>query len=191
MTQATANIQRSTSYTVEASGDLMAPSVGRVHLVGIGGMGEERDHFLTQMDADANMGAKALRQSSRKGPFRNEGGRSRVVSRTAHVVFRLRGKAVEITIRRGVTSEEMDNLFGKLTAHRISVHHTMLFYVERKSRKLGRMDRIDLDKLRAKVYKGLTKMHTVGIRLMDTDRLGATHRGKTHSLGSEDFARSL
>ena len=66
MTQATANIQRSTSYTVEASGDLMAPSVGRVHLVGIGGMGEERDHFLTQMDADANMGAKALRQSSRK-----------------------------------------------------------------------------------------------------------------------------
>ena len=67
----------------------------------------------------------------------------------------------------------------------------MLFYVERKSRKLGRLDKIDLDKLRAKVYEGLTKMRAVGIRLMDTDRLGATHRDKTHSLGSEDFVRSL
>ena len=191
MAQPTTNIQRSTSYNVLASGDIVAPSVGRVHLVGIGAMGEERDHFLTQMDADANMGAKALRQSSRKGPFRNESGRSRVVSRTAHVVFRLRGKAVDITIRRGVTSHEMDTLIGKLTAHRLSAHQTFVFYVERKSRKLGRLDQIDLEKLRNKIHVGLTKMHAVGVRLMDTETRGAVHRDKTHSMASEDFVRSL
>ena len=162
-----------------------------MHLVGVGALGDERDHFLRQMDADANMGAKALGHASRKGPFRNAIGRSTVVSRTAHIVFRLRGKAVEITIRRGVTSQEMESLISKLTAHRLSTHRTLVFFVERKSRKLGRLDQIDLEKLKRKVFEGLTKHREVGIRLMDTSRRGATHHEKTHSTSTEDFLRSL
>ena len=66
--------------------------MGRVHLVGLGpDVGDQHPtHFLSQLDADANMGAQNLRERSRKGPFRSSKGRSRVMNRTAHVTYRRR-----------------------------------------------------------------------------------------------------
>ena len=73
-----------TSYNHLITGDL-AP-IGRVHLVGLGpDVGDEQDaHILTQLDADANMGAKKL-LARRKGPFKASRGPSRIMDRSAHV----------------------------------------------------------------------------------------------------------
>jgi len=116
------------------------------------------------MDADANMGAKTLREQSRRGPFKASSGRSRVLDRSAHVSYRRRGKALEITIRRGVTEYELDTLIGKLGAHRVGSHNAFLYIIKGNSKKkIGVLDRIDLTKLRDKIEECLITFRVVGL----------------------------
>ena len=165
-----------TSYTHLIEGDL-AP-VGRVHLVSLGpDTGDQRQqHILTQMDADSNMGAQNLRERSRRGPFKRSTGRSRVMDRTAHVSYRRRGHALEITVRRGVTSSEMETLIGKIAAHRLSSSKTG------SRKKMGSLDRVDMEKLREKIYKELGKRPTIGLLLQDVHGKGILHKGYSHSM---------
>ena len=50
--------------------------------------------------------------SKRRGPFRNESGSSRDMSKSAHVEIRKRRMQLEITIRRHISSHELDVLVG-------------------------------------------------------------------------------
>ena len=175
-----------TSYTHLIEGDL-AP-VGRVHLVALGpDTGDQREqHILTQMDADANMGAQNLRVRSRRGPFRTSTGRSRVMDRTAHVAYRRRGHAIEIAVRRGVTDSEMETLIGKLSAHRIASQKADLYLIIGSRKKMGDLDRIDMEKLRDKIYRELEKRATIGLLLQDVHTKGLLHKGYSHSMSFKE-----
>ena len=180
-----------TSYTHLIKGDL-AP-VGRVHLVHLGpSVGDQRDsHILTEMDADANMGAQNLREQSRRGPFKRSGGKSRVMDRSAHVAYRRRGRALEITISRGVTDYEMDTLVGKLGAHRLATHGAILYIIKGNSRKkVGTLDRVDMTKLRDQVYECLDKYRACGLLVQDTQERGALHKAYSHGMEMKENYRS-
>jgi len=180
-----------TSYNHMIEGDL-AP-VGRVHLVSLGpDTGDQRDqHILTQLDADSNMGAQNLRERSRRGPFKASSGRSRVMGRSAHVSYRRRGHALEITVRRGVTDSEMSTLIGKLNAHRISSYKSILILISGSRKKLGTLDRIDMEKLREKIYQQLDKRPTIGLLLQDVQTEGVLHKGYSHSMNFAKDAQVL
>ncbi len=177
-----------TSYNHMIEGDL-AP-VGRVHLVSLGpDVGDENEnHILTQLDADANMGAQNLRQRARRGPFRTSTGRSRIMDRSAHVSYRRRGYTIEITIRRGVTENEMDVLISKLCAHRMSSQEATVFLINGTRKKMGTLDRIDMEKLRLKIEKELTKRATIGILIQDNVSKGLLHKGYSYSM---DFSNGM
>ena len=180
-----------TSYTHLIEGDL-AP-VGRVHLVHIGPhVGDQRDdHILAEMDADANMGAQKLREQSRRGPFKRSEGRSRVMDKSAHVAYRRRGRTLEITISRGVTTYEMETLIGKLGAHRLATHGSFLYIIKGNSRKkIGTLDRVDLNKLRDKIYECLDKYSTAGLLIQDTAERGALHKAYSHGMEMKENYRS-
>lgn len=183
---------QNTSYTHLIQGDL-AP-FGRMHLVQLGpDVGDEHErHMLTEMDADANMGAKNLVKASRRGPFKRSGGRSRVMDRSAHVVYRRRGRALEITISRGITSYEMETLIGKLNVHRLGTHGCLVFLIKGNSRKkLGNIDDIALEKLRDKIHKMLTKSRVIGLLLQDSRERGILHKAHSHGMQQKDAYRSL
>jgi hypothetical protein len=172
------------------TGDL-AP-VGRVHLVKMGPhTGDERDrHILTQMDADSNMGAKKLERQSRRGPFKKSGGRSRVLDRSAHVHYRQRGSALEITIYRGVTDYEMDTLIGKLGAHRVATHGSILFFIKGNSKKkIGLLDQVSMKKVRDKIDECLVKYRVAGLLLQDTEERGALHKAYSHGMQMKENYR--
>ena len=108
------------------------------------------------------MGQTRLVNQSRKGPFKQSTGRSRVLDRSAHVTYRRRGRALEITIRRGIGQYEMSTLIGKLNAHRIGTHGCIVFMIAGKRRKLGFLDRVDLEKLRNMIEEKLLKRQRSG-----------------------------
>ena len=180
-----------TDYTHLIEGDL-AP-VGRVHLVHLGPqVGDQRDnHILAEMDADANMGAQKLRVQSRRGPFKRSGGRSRVMDRSAHVAYRRRGRALEITVTRGVTAHEMETLIGKVGAHRLATHGSFLYFIKGNSRKkVGSLDRVDLSKLRDKIHECLTKYRVCGLMIQDTKERGALHKAYSHGMEMKENYRA-
>jgi len=180
-----------TSYNHLMTGDL-AP-VGRVHLVALGpDTGDQHEeHFLTQMDADSNMGAQNLRMRSRRGPFRASKGRSRIMDRSAHVSYRRRGHAIEITVRRGINDQEMDNLIGKLSAHRIASQQAILYILSTRRKKMGTLDRIDMEKLRFHIHEELDKRATIGLLVQDVYTKGHLHTGFSHSRTSKSNNKML
>ena len=182
-------LEEHTSYTHLIKGDL-AP-IGRVHVVSLGPfVGEEESrHFLSQMDADSNMGAKRFTEASRRGPFKQSSGRSRIMDRSAHVSYRKRGHALEITISRGVTSYEMDTLIGKLGAHRLSTVKTHLFLIDGKKKKLWLLDHVSLEKLRDKIHTTLDKKRQLGLELCDERERGILHKPDGHKRDMKESMR--
>jgi len=180
-----------TSYNHMIEGDL-AP-VGRVHLVALGpDVGDENEnHILTQLDADANMGAQNLRMRARRGPFRTSTGRSRIMGSSAHVSYRRRGYTIEITVRRGVTGTEMDVLISKLCAHRMASQEATVFLINGTRKKMGTLDRIDMEKLRSKIEKELTKRATIGILIQDSVSKGILHKGYSYSMEFQNDMKGL
>ena len=184
--------ERNTSYTHLIEGDL-AP-VGRVHLVSMGdAVGDQRDkHILAQMDADSNMGAKTLLKRSKRGPFKHSSGRSRIMSKTAHVSYRRRNGALEITVRRGVTEQEMDTLIAKLGAHRLSTRNSYLYIIKGNSKKkIAALAQVKLDKLRMKIYDCLDKYSSIGLVVQDTFEKGALHKGYSHGMEMVESMRKM
>ena len=179
-----------TAYNHLIEGDL-AP-VGRVHLVHMKHSVDGENHILAEMDADSNMGAKDLRKMSRKGPFKTRSGRSRVMDRSAHVIYRRRGFALEITVRRGITEHEMETLIGKLSAHRFSSRGALLFLTLGGSRKnLGHLDRVNMVKLENMIDREVNKRGTIGITIQDTKMKGALHKGHTYSMDQKERLRDM
>jgi len=118
-------------------------------------------------------------------------GRSRVLDRSAHVTYRRRGRALEITIRRGIGQYEMSTLIGKLNAHRIGTHGCIVFMIAGKRRKLGFLDRVDLEKLRNMIHEKLLKKAKIGLLLQDTKKAGILHRGFAHNRTSKEGYRDM
>ena len=178
-----------TSYNHLIHGDL-AP-IGRVHLVTMGPLvgGEESRHFLAEMDADSNMGATRMLDAGRRGPFRSSTGRSRVMERSAHVLYRRRGPCIEITVSRGISSYELDTLIGKIGAHRLSTVKTVLFFIDGKKKKLGLLDHISLEKLRDKIQKSLDKRRQIGLELCDERQRGILHQADGHKRDMKEGMR--
>ena len=181
---------RSTAYTVENTGDVVAPSTGRVHLVSMSDFSDPNTHFLKQLTADANMGAKSLRKN-RKGPFKSEKGPSRMMSRSAHVTMRRRHHTIEITIRRGVTDHEIALLLGRLVAHRVSTHESHVFLIDTRRRKIGTLHGIDMEKLKKMIFEALVKRTTVGMHIVDNSTGGALQKPHVYKYDMQDFVRSL
>ena len=179
-----------TSYNHMIQGEL-AP-IGRVHLVSMGPLvgSEESRHFLAEMDADSNMGATAMAVGSRRGPFKHSTGSSRIMDRSAHITYRRRGHNLEITVLRGVSSYEMDTLIGKLGAHRVSTVSTHVFIIDGKRKKLGNIDRVDLEKLRTMIHKVLETRRKVGILLTDTKEHGILHDKTGHERSMKAHMRA-
>ena len=134
------------------------------------------EHFMNELVQDANMGRLRV-ETSRKGPFRGTSGHIKTMARSTHIVYRVRGGVIQITIYRGVFSTEMDVLVGKLGAHRISTDKTICTLVVRgKRRKLGDLQTLDLNALRGAVLESLSKAKSVGISLHDIGKDGSLHR---------------
>ena len=183
-----------TSYTHTIEGDIAPdyPAIGRVHLVGLGPLvgDEESRHFLAEMDADSNMGAKMMQEAGRRGPFKMSSGSSRIMDRSAHVLYRRRGLCIEITVHRGVSTYELDTLLGKLGAHRMSTVRTQLFFIDGRRKKLGLLDNINLEKLRDKIHKTLDKKRQIGIAICDERQRGIMHKADGHERGMKASMRA-
>ena len=157
---------------------MVPPETGRVHLVRPGDLSDPVEHFMRGMEptADANMGRK------KSGPFKHMRGRSLVMSKSRYTSVRKRDDALEITLRRGVTSSEVDNVISRLTSHRLAVHSTWVYLmVGSKSHKIGKLASIDFEKLRRKVYSLLAKHTSVGLHVVDEGNHGPMHRHNAHT----------
>ena len=161
-------------YVGADRGDQNVP-YGRVHLVQMANIAG-RAHFMNELVQDANMGRIRV-ETSRKGPFRGTSGHIKTMARSTHVVYRVRGGVIQITIYRGVIKTELDVLIGKLGAHRISTPKTICTLVVRgKKRKLGDLQTLDLSALRGVILESLSKSKSVGISLHDLKKDGSLHR---------------
>ena len=158
-----------------------------VALVHMGGLHEDQ-HFMKDIEGDVNMGRRAV-MNKRRGPFRKEEGRSRVMARTANTVIRKRRSQLEITVAKSVQSHELDVLFGKLRSHALAVSGTIVYLVSGRSRKnLGTLDMLDLDAVRRELLQLLTRSKQVGLLLIDVTGAGGMHH---HHLHRARFARSF
>ena len=112
------------------------------------------------------------------------------MSRSSHILFRRRHNAIEITVSRGVTAHEIEMLMGRLVAHRLSTHTTYVYLVDRRRRKLGTLDQIDMVKLKQKIFEILVKKKTVGLHIIDESGGGALLTPHVYD-GMGDFVKNL
>ena len=151
------------------------PPYGRGRLVQMANIAGTQ-HFMNELVQDANMGRIRV-ETSRRGPFRGTSGHIKTMARSTHIVYRVRGGVLQITVYRGVIKTEMDVLIGKLGAHRISTKKTICTLVVRgRKRKLGDLQTLDLAALRGAVLESLSKAKSVGISLHDIGGKGSLHR---------------
>ena len=167
----------------------LQPVMGAVHLLNPASDFSDK-HFMLDVDADINEGQKTMVERSRRGPFREQKGASTIMDRSAHVMYRKRGGAFEITVRRGISAFELDTLIGKLGAHRMSTVKTHLFFIDGKKKKLGLLDHVSLEKLRDKIHSALDKRRQIGIELCDEKDRGIMHKASGHKRGMKAFVRS-
>jgi hypothetical protein len=157
------------------------PRAGMVHMVGMDtNLLHTDDHMLKDVYEDSNKGMSGL-MGARRGPFRGEKGRSRILSRSAHVTMRKRQNQVEITIRRGVTTEEINSIHAKLGAHTRKSPLAIIFLVARSKKKIGSLRDIDLTKLMFLIQETLVTKKQIGILLVDNHHGGVLHRPHIHT----------
>ena len=163
--------------------------MGAMHLVmPTSGLLHDDDHIMKEISEDSNMGRIEV-EGKRRGPFRREKGRSRIMSRTANVVIRKRRQQIEITVRRHATEEEFNILHGKLGAHTTTSPNCIVYLVHGSSRKkLGMLGEINLLKLLQLLRDAMSSNATVGLLLIDSHFGGALHKPYVHSAR---FSRSL
>ena len=133
-----------------------------------------QNHFLTDIEADANLGRRKL-FSNRSGPFKHNKGESRVASRTKHVLFRERGGSTEITIHRNASSREIQMMMNKLRAYNSFSRVIVFLILGNKSHKLGYLNQIDMEKLHQRIISESNR-RSIGIRMRH--ERGATAGGR-------------
>ena len=158
------------------------PLMGRVHMVRVPGKAPDK-HFMRDVLGDANEGQRVLKQRGRRGPFRDQSGRSTVMDRSRHVSYRKRSGVFEVTVRRGAINAELQQLLSKLSLHRASVHGSYVVIVKgRKKYRLGRLDQLDLRKLLSMIQDCLHEYGVCGVQITEhTAGAGALYKSRAHS----------
>jgi len=184
------------------------PVMGAVHMVKPAANYSDK-HFMFDVEGDINEGQKSIVERSRRGPFRDQGGSSTIMDRSAHIVYRKRNGAFEITVRRGVINGELQQMLSKLSMQRMQVGGSRVVIVKGGRRyKLGLLSEIDLRYLldlvnecvaqygncgleiteesagRGPLYKG--HMHKARFKSDSRRRMGAAHRRRRAKVSYEE-----
>jgi len=168
----------------------IAPAMGAVHMVQPAENFNDK-HFMHDMNGDINEGQKVLVEKSRRGPFRDQKGRSTVMDSSAHVTYRKRGGVFEITARRGVTASELQQLVTKLNAHRTSTHGSRVVIIKGSKRyRLGPLDEVNMRYLRDLVEECIGQYGSCGLEITESRAgRGALYKGAAHGARIKSKAR--
>ena len=168
----------------------VAPVMGRVHMVR-----PDRDfaddHFMHDIEGDINEGQKTIVERSKRGPFRNQSGRSTIMDRSRHIVYRKRRGVFEITVRRGVISSELNQMMSKLSMHRTHQHGSRVTIVKGSRRyRLGFLTDLDLGHLLDLVAECVNQYGNCGIEIVETKPgSGPLYKGSMHGPSFKARAR--
>ncbi len=165
--------------------------MGRVHLVRPAANYSEK-HFMIDVEGDINEGQKVMKERSRRGPFRDQGGDSTVMDRSAHVVYRKRSGVFEITVRRGVSPAEFRTLRKKLEAHRLSTGGSRVTIIKGGKRfRLGFLSDLDMRHLLDLVSECLGSYGNCGLEITEkVGGSGALYKSGVHKSKFKAASRS-
>ena len=166
------------------------PLMGAVHMVQVPHTAHAK-HFMRDVHGDVNEGQRVLKERARRGPFKNRGGPSTVMDSSANVRYRKRAGAFEITVSRGATNSELQQLLSKLSMHRMSIAGSMLIIIKGNKRyRLGRLDQLDLRKILDSIEDCLSKYGICGLEITEqTAGSGALYKGSVHGARFKSSAR--
>ena len=105
------------------------------------------------------------------------------MDRSAHVLYRKRKGAMEITVSRGIIGSEIKLLFAKLQRHRLTSPVTAVIFIKAgKKYRLGRLDQLDMARLRRLIEECLASYTKCGIQLVEAaGGRGAIYKPRVHS----------
>ena len=166
------------------------PVMGAVHMVKPAADFSDK-HFMIDMNGDINEGQRTLVERSRRGPFRDQSGRSTVMDSSAHVVYRKRAGAFEITVKRGAISQEFQQLLSKLSLHRMSAFGSLVTIIKGSRRyRLGKLSEINLKYLQELIEECVMQYGTCGIEVTETKAgVGALYGAGAHKARFKSDAR--
>jgi hypothetical protein len=157
------------------------PVMGRVHMVKPDA-GFSDKHFMFDVDGDINEGQRSVVERSKKGPFRDQDGRSTVMDRSAHIVYRKRDGIFEVTVRRGVLDGELQQMISKLSMHRMHQGGSRVTIIKGGRRyRLGLLTDLDLDHLIDLVAECVTQYGNCGLEIVEQRAgSGPLYHGNLH-----------
>ena len=166
------------------------PVMGTVHLVRAAPAASDK-HFMHDVDGDINEGQKVLVERAKRGPFRGQSGRSTVMDSSAHVIYRKRAGAMEITVKRGVVGAEVRQMMSKLTMHRMSAFGSHVVLIKGTKRfRLGPLAEINLKYLKQLVYECLQQYGSCGLEITQSRAgQGALYKPGVHGARFKNAAR--
>ena len=166
------------------------PVMGAVHIVHPASYYSDK-HFMLDMEGDINEGQKGLVKRSKRGPFKDQTGRSTVMDRSAHVTYRKRAGAFEITVHRRVNSSELQQLVSKLNLHRMSVHGSHVVIIKGSKRfRLGPLAELNMKYLLELISECIQQYGTCGLEITESQAgSGALYKGGAYSARFKSNAR--
>ena len=184
------NIQKINQMHLMQTDNNIAPVMGRVHLVRPQ-QGFSDKHFMMDVHGDINEGQRTLIEKSRKGPFKDRGGRSTIYDSTAHTMYRGRRGIFEITVKRGVSSSELQRLASKLNVHSLSQKGSRIVLIKGGRRYvLGFLRDLDIRHIMSMVRECIGSYGACGLELSeDVQGTGALHNPHVHGMKFKSSAR--
>jgi hypothetical protein len=167
------------------------PAMGAVHMVSASSNYHDK-HFMFDIEGDINEGQRVMIEKSRKGPFRHESGRSTVMDRSAHITYRKRAGAMEITVKRGCIKQEMEQMMRKLVSHRLSSFGSLVTLIKGSKRyRLGKLSDINMRYLRELVEECIEQYGTCGVEITESSQAGrgSLYKSKVHGSRFKSAAR--
>ena len=110
---------------------------------------------------------------------------------SAHVIYRKRAGAFEITVRRGVIGSELQQLLSKLSMHRMGMSGSYLVIIKGSKRlRLGRLTDLDLRELLDMIYDCVGTYGTCGLEVVEAAAgAGALYKPGVHNARFKSDAR--
>jgi hypothetical protein len=166
------------------------PVMGAVHMVKPAADFSDK-HFMLDMNGDINEGHRTLVERSKRGPFRAQRGRSTVMDSSAHVVYRKRAGAFEITVKRGAVAQEFQQLLTKLSMHRMSTSDSLVTIIKGSRRyRLGKLSEINLKYLQEMIEECVLQYGTCGLEITEPHAgTGALYGSGVHKARFKSNAR--
>ena len=157
------------------------PMMGAVHMIKPAANYSDK-HIMFDVDGDINEGQKAMVERSRKGKPFQQGGRSTIMDRSAHIVYRKRQGVFEITVRRGVIDAELQQMLSKLSMHRMHMGGSHVVIIKGGRRyKLGLLTDLDLRHLLDLASECVSSYGVCGIEIVESSAgSGPLYKGEMH-----------